>query len=56
MDFALSDEQGMFRDLFREFAEKEIAPTAEHTDHNEAIPAEVWRKAAAQGLGTRIQS
>jgi len=50
MDFALSAEQQMFRDLFRNFAEKEIAPVAEHTDREEALPAGLLRKAAAQGF------
>ncbi|MBL8056845.1 MAG: acyl-CoA dehydrogenase family protein [Anaerolineales bacterium] len=50
MDFNLSEEQQMFRDLFRDFAEKEVAPVAEHTDHTEAPPAAVLQKAAAQGF------
>lgn len=55
MDFSLSEEQQMFRDLFREFAEKEIAPLAEHTDRAEEPPRELYKKAAAQGfLGATI--
>jgi alkylation response protein AidB-like acyl-CoA dehydrogenase len=50
MDFALSDEQLMFRDLFREFAEKEVAPAAEHSDKTEQPPVELLQKAAAQGF------
>jgi alkylation response protein AidB-like acyl-CoA dehydrogenase len=50
MDFNLSEEQLMFRDLFRDFAEKEVARVAEHTDQAEAPPAEVLQKAAAQGF------
>lgn len=50
MDFALNQEQVMFRDMFREFAEKEVAPTAEHTDKHELFPQELFRKAAAQGF------
>ena len=38
MDFSLTEEQQMFRDLFREFAEKEIAPIAEHSDREEQPP------------------
>jgi alkylation response protein AidB-like acyl-CoA dehydrogenase len=55
MDFALSEEQQMFRELFSDFAEKEIAPLAEHTDSAEAPPVEMLRKAAAQGfLGSTL--
>jgi alkylation response protein AidB-like acyl-CoA dehydrogenase len=50
MDFAFSAEQQMFRDLFRDFAEKEVATTAEHTDRDEALPAALLQKAAAQGF------
>ena len=50
MDFALSEEQQMFRDLFRDFAEKEVAPHAEEADRAEALPAGLLRKAAAQGF------
>ena len=55
MDFALTDEQHMFQAMFREFAEKEVAPTAEHTDKSEEPPVDLLRKAAAQGfLGATI--
>src|SRR3990172_11180035 len=50
MDFSLTEEQIMFRDLFREFAEKEIAKVAEHADRNEEPPLEMFKKAAAQGF------
>ncbi len=55
MDFSLTEEQQMFRDLFREFAEKEIAPIAEHSDREEQPPVEMLKRAAAQGfLGATI--
>lgn len=55
MDFSLTDEQQMFHDLFRDFAEKEVAQAAEHTDRAEAPPVELLKKAAAQGfLGANI--
>jgi alkylation response protein AidB-like acyl-CoA dehydrogenase len=55
MDFSLTEEQQMFRDLFRDFAEKEVAPLAEHTDKAEAPPVDLLQKAAAQGfLGATI--
>ena len=50
MDFALTGEQQMFRGLFRDFAEKEVAPVAEHTDRTEEPPVELLRQAAAQGF------
>jgi alkylation response protein AidB-like acyl-CoA dehydrogenase len=50
MDFSLTEEQTMFRDLFRDFAEKEVAKVAEHTDRSEEPPVELLNKAAAQGF------
>jgi alkylation response protein AidB-like acyl-CoA dehydrogenase len=50
MDFALTNEQAMFRDLFREFAQRDVAPTAEHTDKSEEFPSALFGKAAAQGF------
>lgn len=50
MDFSLTEEQLMFRDLFRDFAEKEVAKAAEHTDKAEEPPRELLQKAAAQGF------
>jgi alkylation response protein AidB-like acyl-CoA dehydrogenase len=50
MDFSLTEEQTMFRDLFRDFAEREIAKVAEHTDRTEEPPVELYKKAAAQGF------
>lgn len=55
MDFALSEEQRMFRDMFRTFAAKEVAPRAEEMDHAESMPKELLRKAVDQGfLGATI--
>ncbi len=50
MDFSLTDEQQMFRDMFRSFAQKEIARVAEHTDKEERLPPELLNKAAEQGM------
>jgi len=50
MDFSLTEEQTMFRDLFRDFAEREIAKVAEHTDRSEEPPVELFKKVAAQGF------
>jgi alkylation response protein AidB-like acyl-CoA dehydrogenase len=50
MDFALTEEQQMFRDMFRSFAQKEIAKVAEHADKTEQVPPELLSKAAEQGM------
>ncbi len=50
MDFALSEEQTMFRDLFRDFAQKEVAKIAKHTDEAEEPPVALLKKAVAQGF------
>ena len=50
MDFALTEEQQMFRDLFHDFAEKEVAPLAEHNDRTEEPPLGLLSKAANQGF------
>jgi len=50
MDFALSEEQKMFRIMFEDFSTNEIAPIAEEIDHEETPPLNVLRKAARQGF------
>jgi alkylation response protein AidB-like acyl-CoA dehydrogenase len=50
MEFALSEEQRMFRAMFEEFSTNEIAPIAEEIDHEEAPPVVVLKKAARQGF------
>ncbi len=50
MDFALSEEQKMFRAMFEDFSTKEIAPVAEELDHEETPPLNVLQKAARQGF------
>ncbi len=50
MDFALSDEQQMIRDMCREFAEDEIKPRAEQMDHTAAFPYDLVRKMGELGL------
>lgn len=50
MDFVLNEEQQMFRGLFDDFARKEVAKVAEHTDKAEEPPLDLLRKAAAQGF------
>ncbi|MGC8837003.1 MAG: acyl-CoA dehydrogenase [Anaerolineae bacterium] len=50
MDFALNEEQEMFRRMVREFAEKEVAPRAAETDEMGQFPRPVIEKMAALGL------
>jgi butyryl-CoA dehydrogenase len=46
MDFALTEEQQMFQELFRDFAENEVAPLADEIDREERTPLETLKKAA----------
>jgi alkylation response protein AidB-like acyl-CoA dehydrogenase len=50
MDFALSEEQKMFRAMFDDFSTNEIAPIAEEIDHEEIPPVKLLEKAARQGF------
>jgi len=50
MDFDLNEEQLMVRTMVKDFAEKEIAPTAREDDVNEAFPREIINKMAPLGL------
>ena len=49
-NFGLSDEQQMIQQLARDFAQKEIAPVAEHYDQTHDYPWPVIKKAQALGL------
>ena len=44
MDFELTDDQRMIRDMVRDFAQKEIAPIAAEMDKTEEFPWPVVRK------------
>tara|TARA_Y100000588_G_C14216120_1_gene908926 strand:- start:791 stop:2026 length:1236 start_codon:yes stop_codon:yes gene_type:complete len=50
VDFALSEEEEMLRDLAHEFAETELRPNAEHWDNNREYPREAIRLAHETGL------
>jgi acyl-CoA dehydrogenase len=50
VDFSLTDEQKFIRKLARDFAQKEMAPRAEHYDETAEYPWEVVKKAHAAGL------
>jgi alkylation response protein AidB-like acyl-CoA dehydrogenase len=50
MNFELTKEQQMIRDMVREFAEKEIKPFAREYDENSTFPAETFKKMGELGL------
>lgn len=50
MDLTFSDEQQMIRQMAREFADKELLPTAAHYDETQEFPRELWQKMGALGL------
>src|SRR5450756_2810509 len=50
MDFDLTEEQRMFRQTVREFAETEIAPKVEELDQAGEFPYEIQKKMADLGL------
>jgi len=50
LNFMLSPEQKMLRELAHEFAEKEIKPVAEYYDRHDEFPWPVVRKAQENGL------
>ena len=50
MDFLLSNEHKMARDLFREFAENEVKPLAQEIDEEERFPHETVEKLKRYGF------
>ncbi|KEF37681.1 acyl-CoA dehydrogenase [Schinkia azotoformans MEV2011] len=50
MNFELSKEQEMIRDMVRAFAEKEVAPKAEEVDRTGEFPLDTFRKMGELGL------
>ncbi len=50
LNFMLSQEQKMLRDLAHDFAEKEMKPVAEYYDHHEEFPWPIVKKALEYGL------
>jgi alkylation response protein AidB-like acyl-CoA dehydrogenase len=50
MDFTLSEEHRMIRDMTRDFGRTEIAPVATHYDETGEFPYETIMKMGAQGL------
>ena len=50
MDFHLSKEQEMLRKMYRDFAENEVKPLAEHVDETEEFPVETVKKMSKLGM------
>ncbi|WP_252314678.1 acyl-CoA dehydrogenase [Sinobaca sp. H24] len=50
MDFGLTEEQQMIRKMVRDFANKEVAPTAEERDEEERFDRSIFNKMAELGL------
>ena len=49
MEFSFTEEQKMFRDNFKAFAAKEIAPIAQQYDEQEEFPYHLFKKLAELG-------
>ena len=50
MDFQLTEEHVLIKNMVREFAEKEIAPRAEEIDATDQFPADIFKRMADLGL------
>lgn len=50
MDFQLSEEQGMIREMVRDFAENEIMPIASEIDREGRFPFETFKKMGELGI------
>ena len=50
MNFKLSEEHEMIRKMVRDFAEKEVAPTAAERDEEERFDMDLFEKMAELGL------
>lgn len=50
MDFKLSKEQQMIKQMAREFSQKRLAPIAEQIDQNHEIPADIIKELGELGL------
>ncbi|PIX24986.1 MAG: acyl-CoA dehydrogenase, partial [Deltaproteobacteria bacterium CG_4_8_14_3_um_filter_45_9] len=49
VDFELTKEQSMFRDMAKEFGLREVLPSTRERDREERFPHEIMKKMAAQG-------
>ncbi|WP_227935936.1 acyl-CoA dehydrogenase [Alkalihalobacillus deserti] len=50
MNFELTKEQTMIREMVRDFAQNEVAPNAEHVDKTAEFPIETFKKMGQLGL------
>lgn len=50
MQFDLTEEQRMMREMAREFAEREVRPIARHLDRTDEFPLDLYRKMGEMGL------
>jgi len=50
MNFNLTDEQRMLREMVREFSEKEIKPRAAEIDRTDEFPWDLWKRMGELGL------
>lgn len=50
MNFELTKEQQMIKDMVKEFAEKEVAPKADHVDKTGEFPVQTFEKMGELGL------
>ena len=50
MDFELSEENRMFRDAIRDFAQKEIAPLVDEAEETHTFPRQLFKKMGEQGF------
>jgi alkylation response protein AidB-like acyl-CoA dehydrogenase len=50
MDFMLTEEHDMMRDMVRDFAENEAGPGCEERDEKEEFPMDLWKKCGELGL------
>ena len=48
--FPLGEELDLLRESVRAFAEKEIAPRAQHIDESNVFPSDLWAKLGDMGL------
>ena len=50
MDFGLSEDHALVREMARDFAERTVAPVAAEIDEQEKFPMEVWKAATELGF------
>ena len=50
MDFELTEENRIFRDMIRDFARKEVAPLVDEAEETGVFPKELFPKMGEQGF------